>query len=39
LEKILAKQDYDIHLVDFHAETTAEKAVFAWCFDGQITAL
>lgn len=39
LEKLLEKKDCDIHLIDFHAETTAEKTVFAWNFDGQITTL
>lgn len=39
LEKLLENDDSDIHLVDFHAETTAEKAVLAYCFDGRITAL
>ncbi|CAH1765142.1 8943_t:CDS:2 [Entrophospora sp. SA101] len=39
LEKLLENDDSDIHLVDFHAEATAEKAVFAYCFAGQITAL
>ena len=29
----------DLHLVDFHAETTAEKIAFASNYDGQITAL
>jgi metallophosphoesterase (TIGR00282 family) len=43
LEKEIKKQDCDIHLVDFHAEATAEKAVFAYYFDkefaGKISAL
>jgi len=38
-EKFLEEKDYDIHLVDFHAEASAEKNVFAWYFDGKITAL
>lgn len=29
----------DIHIVDFHAEATAEKLAFAWNFDGLITCL
>ncbi|WP_026389134.1 TIGR00282 family metallophosphoesterase [[Acholeplasma] multilocale] len=29
--------DYDILLVDFHAEATAEKMAFAWNYDGIIT--
>ena len=28
----------DIHLVDYHAESTAEKIAFAWNYDGQISA-
>src|SRR5688572_8821366 len=39
LEKILENDKSDIHLVDFHAEATAEKAVFAHYFAGKITAL
>lgn len=39
LEKLLEKDDSDIHLVDFHAEATAEKISLAWYFDGKITAL
>lgn len=27
----------DIHIIDFHAEATAEKLAFAWNFDGQVT--
>nr|CAG8644758.1 15614_t:CDS:2 [Entrophospora candida] len=37
LEKVLEKQDWDIHLIDFHAETTAEKIALALHFDGKIT--
>ena len=37
-EKILKDDDSDFHLVDFHAESTAEKIAFAFAFDGQITA-
>jgi len=39
LEKIIKKKDCDIHLVDFHAETTAEKIAFALYYDGKISAL
>ncbi|RHZ37298.1 TIGR00282 family metallophosphoesterase [endosymbiont GvMRE of Glomus versiforme] len=39
LEKMIKLQDCDLHLVDFHAETTAEKNALAWHYDGQITAL
>lgn len=38
-EEILGLRDWDIHLVDFHAETTAEKIAFALHYDGEITAL
>ncbi|WP_342252476.1 TIGR00282 family metallophosphoesterase [Spiroplasma endosymbiont of Amphibalanus improvisus] len=38
-EKILEESNADIHLVDFHAEATAEKIAFAWNFDGKINAL
>jgi len=39
LEKILEKGDCDIHLIDFHAETTAEKNILALHFDGKISAV
>ena len=39
LKEIVNKNDCDIHLVDFHAEATAEKIALAWDFDGKITAL
>nr|CAG8435694.1 12344_t:CDS:2 [Entrophospora candida] len=42
LEKILKGSEFeksDIHLVDFHAETTAEKNALALCYDGKISAL
>lgn len=39
LKKIIDLQDCDIHLVDFHAETTAEKIALALRYDGQISAL
>jgi 2',3'-cyclic-nucleotide 2'-phosphodiesterase len=39
LEKILIEKDWDIHLVDFHAEASAEKISLALHFDGQISAL
>ena len=29
----------DLHIVDLHAEATAEKAAFAWAFDGSVTAI
>ena len=30
---------YDVLLVDFHAEASAEKAAFAWNYDGQVTGI
>ena len=40
LERILAEDDgKSIHIVDFHAEATAEKRCLAERFDGRITAL
>jgi hypothetical protein len=39
LEKILNLQDCDIHLVDYHAEATAEKIAFALYFDSKISVL
>jgi metallophosphoesterase (TIGR00282 family) len=39
LEKLLELKDCDIHLVDFHAEATAEKIALALYYDGQISAL
>lgn len=39
LEKIEAYKDYHIHLVDFHAQATAEKIALAIFFDGRINAL
>ncbi|ATZ16243.1 hypothetical protein JN01_0345 [Entomoplasma freundtii] len=32
------KKAYDILLIDFHAEASAEKMAFAWNYDGQVTA-
>lgn len=39
LEEIEKKESSDIHIVDFHAEATAEKMALAWYFDGEITAI
>lgn len=39
LEASSKKERSDIHIIDFHAEATAEKLSFAWYFDGKITAL
>jgi 2',3'-cyclic-nucleotide 2'-phosphodiesterase len=39
LEKILKQDKSDIHLVDFHAEFTAEKILLALYYDGKISAV
>ena len=39
LESIVATDESDIHIVDFHAEATGEKESLAWAFDGKISAL
>ncbi|KAJ3616004.1 hypothetical protein Zmor_012132 [Zophobas morio] len=39
MEDILENDNSDIHIVDFHAEATAEKLALATFFDGKITAL
>lgn len=39
LEADNKKESSDIHIIDFHAEATAEKLALAWYFDGKITAL
>ncbi len=39
LEASSKKERSDIHIIDFHAEATAEKLALAWYFDGKITAL
>jgi len=33
------KEDDCINIVDFHAEATSEKAAFAYCFDGKVSAV
>ena len=37
LEKVLEQVKSDIHLVDFHAETTAEKNALALYYDGKVS--
>lgn len=37
LEKVIEKKDCDIHIVDFHAESTAEKIALAWYYDGVVS--
>ncbi len=38
-DNLLKTDKSDIHIVDMHAETTAEKKAFAWNYDGKITCL
>lgn len=39
MERILEKTDADIHIVDFHGETTAEKKAFVYQFKHQLSAV
>lgn len=39
MDTLLKEDDSDIHLVDYHAEASAEKIALAWNYDGKITAL
>ena len=41
VERILEKErgNYDISILDIHAEATSEKAAIARCFDGRLTAV
>ncbi|WP_237243909.1 TIGR00282 family metallophosphoesterase [Spiroplasma clarkii] len=39
MDNLLLNDTSDIHIVDFHAEASAEKMAFAWNYDGQISAL
>lgn len=39
LEKIVKEDKSDIHIVDFHAESTGEKQSLAFAFDGKVTAV
>ena len=36
---LLRGQDYDLALVDFHAEATSEKGAMAWYLDGRVQAV
>ncbi|HXN54496.1 MAG TPA: TIGR00282 family metallophosphoesterase [Mycoplasmatales bacterium] len=38
LEKVFNEEESEIHIVDFHAEATAEKRALSWYFDGKLTA-
>jgi len=37
MDDLLKSDTSDIHIVDFHAETTSEKLSFAKCFDGKLS--
>ncbi len=39
LENIINTTTQDIHIVDFHAEATGEKASLAYAFDGKVSAV
>ncbi len=39
MENILKHADEDLHIVDFHAETTSEKMAFAHHFSGRVSAI
>ena len=39
MDQILARQEADVTLVDFHAEATSEKGAMAWYLDGRAHAL
>ncbi len=39
LDQIVKETKQDIHFVDFHAETTAEKKALAFAFDGKVSAI
>ena len=39
IDKILEDEEADLIIVDWHAETTAEKACMGWHLDGRVTAV
>ena len=39
MSDILSEAPEGIHIVDYHAESTSEKATFAYYFDGQVSAV
>jgi len=39
LDKILEENTDVVHIVDFHAEATAEKLALAYCYDGKVSAI
>lgn len=38
-DNLLAREDADLYLVDFHAEATSEKGALAWYLDGRVSAV
>ena len=38
-DRVLAQQDADLVLVDFHAEATSEKLALGWYLDGRVSAV
>ena len=39
MQMLLGDVEEGIHIVDYHAESTSEKAMFAYYFDGQVSAV
>jgi len=39
IDQILENEEADIIIIDFHAETTAEKVCMGWHLDGRVTAI
>lgn len=39
LDSLIAEDESDIHIVDFHGESSAEKAVYAHYLDGRVSAV
>lgn len=39
VDKLINEKDYDIHIVDFHAEATSEKIAFAYNYSKDLTAV
>lgn len=39
LTSLISKSEKTIHVIDFHADSTSEKAIFAHYFDGQVSAV
>ncbi len=39
MEELLLEEEPCIHIVDYHGESTSEKQIFAFYFDGQVSAI